>query len=860
MAGVTVLPRQITLIEGNATESSKEYTVVLTSKPTANVNLALSPSSVNAFTTDRQSVIFTPDNWNTAVTVIVSVVDDDIDENTVTGLQRLAVTSSDPVYQALPANSIDISIVVRDDDDRGITVTESVLTGLTVDEEGPTAATYTVVLTSQPTHTVTITPDIGANTDVTVLPAFLEFLPAMWDDAQIVTVTAVDDDSDEDDESLTITHSASSSDRKYSSSESNNPVTIENVAVMIMDNDDAGVEIVSSLTVDEGSTGRIAVKLTSAPSDIVAVALSTTSADFRVTGGATLFSITNWDTVQNVTVTPTDDSDGADEIGGTITVLVTSADTKYGGLHMSTIAVTVRDDDSPSLGIIGGSFGFNDFSEDGGEGSFTVGLSVQPTGGDVTVTITSNRTGVVTVDTDTVTTGDQNTLTFTDMTWSTPQTVTVTAVNDDIDNPLDRRIARLTLTPSGADYEGITPHTIAYRVRDDDTREVVVSDSEITIEEDDSGIYTIVLKSQPTADVTITVHDPDETPSSYVELDVESLIFTPENWATPQDGELSVDRDYVDDATVTETFTHSISGGDYGSVEVADIKVIVGNLDERGVRISDTSFSTISSLSILEGREGVYYILLRSKPSGPLTINIMSSDATIATVDPISFTIDPDVDDWQNEVILTVTAVNNDIDHPADQMVNILHTVGAGANDYAANNVTIRSLEVTVTDNNFANIVLSTETLTIAEGATGRYQVKLMTRPSSGEVVVNITDDHDELRADPAILRFNTSNWDDNQEVRLISDADQKDEDDEEATITHSIGVSSPQEYTDLTALPDVVVSLPDDGDRRGVIYAPSRFTLAEGAMEATPLSCVASPIREPASSPSRFQADRQRM
>ena len=73
--------------------------------------------------------------------------------------------------------------------------------------------------------------------------------------------------------------------------QSSNPVTIDSVTVMIMDNDDAGVEIVSSLTVDEGSTGRIAVKLTSAPSDIVAVTLSTTSADFRVTSGATLFSI-----------------------------------------------------------------------------------------------------------------------------------------------------------------------------------------------------------------------------------------------------------------------------------------------------------------------------------------------------------------------------------------------------------------------------------------------------------------------------------------------------------------------------------------------------------------------------------------
>ena len=60
MAGVTVDPGSLTLIEGHATDSSQEYTVVLTSKPTANVNLALSPSSVNAFTTDRQSCAFHP--------------------------------------------------------------------------------------------------------------------------------------------------------------------------------------------------------------------------------------------------------------------------------------------------------------------------------------------------------------------------------------------------------------------------------------------------------------------------------------------------------------------------------------------------------------------------------------------------------------------------------------------------------------------------------------------------------------------------------------------------------------------------------------------------------------------------------
>ena len=399
-AEVIILPRQITLIEGHATESSKDYTIVLGSEPTHNVEITLASSP--AYDTDRDSVLFTRSNWNMAARVRVSVVDDDIDEaEAITGLQRSSVMSSDPKYQAFGANTLSITIITRDDDTRGVTVTESVPTGLTVDEEGPTAATYTVVLTSQPTDTVTITPDIGTNTDVTFLPPFLEFLPAMWDDAQIVTVTAVDDFIDEDDESLTITHSASSSDRKYSSGETNNPVTIENVAVMIMDNDDAGFDIASSFEVAEGSTGTIAIKLTSAPSAIVAVALTTTSTDFSVPGAPMFFSTTNWDMPQNVTVTPVDDDDGADEIGGTIEFEVTSIDPKYGGFDVPDIAVTVRDDDSPSLGLFQPSL-FSSLSEDGGSGNFRVNLNVQPTGGDVTVTITSNPTGVFTVnDTDT---------------------------------------------------------------------------------------------------------------------------------------------------------------------------------------------------------------------------------------------------------------------------------------------------------------------------------------------------------------------------------------------------------------------------------------------------------------------------
>ena len=84
----------------------------------------------------------------------VTPTNDDVDEGdealTVDGsVTGLAVTSA--------------ALTIEDDDERGVTVTP---TTLTVPEAG--SATYTVVLTSQPTGTVTVTPSVGGNSEVTV--------------------------------------------------------------------------------------------------------------------------------------------------------------------------------------------------------------------------------------------------------------------------------------------------------------------------------------------------------------------------------------------------------------------------------------------------------------------------------------------------------------------------------------------------------------------------------------------------------------------------------------------------------------------------------------------------------------------
>ena len=121
----------------------------------------------------------------------------------------------------------------------GVTVSK---TALTVTEQDTTGGSYTVVLDSEPTATVTVTVAGHAGTDVTRTPGTLTFTTSNWDTVQTVTVTA-GDDTDTTDDSVTLTHSAASTDTGY------NGITIAGVVVTVRDNDTAQV---TGVTVDAG--------------------------------------------------------------------------------------------------------------------------------------------------------------------------------------------------------------------------------------------------------------------------------------------------------------------------------------------------------------------------------------------------------------------------------------------------------------------------------------------------------------------------------------------------------------------------------------------------------------------------------
>lgn len=179
---------------------------------------------------------------------------------------------------------------------------------LTVNEAG-SAATYQVWLSEDPGTNVTVMVSSNSN-DVTVGSASLAFTAGMtgnWEDPQDVTVTAADDANDTD-ETVTLTHTASG----YST---------KDVTVTVKDNDVLGVSITpKTLPIDEGGMASYEVVLTGEPTGTVTIMISGTAGtdvtlkdSMNMTLMSLMFTTSNWDTAQTVTVTAHDDTDSDSE-------------------------------------------------------------------------------------------------------------------------------------------------------------------------------------------------------------------------------------------------------------------------------------------------------------------------------------------------------------------------------------------------------------------------------------------------------------------------------------------------------------------------------------------------------------------
>ncbi len=364
---------------------------------------------------------------------------------------------------------------------------------VTVVEEA--SATYTVELSSQPDGNVTVTVS-GASGEVTfdtdsttpgTQTTALTFTTTTWDDAQTVTVLAAAD-GDTANDSATLTHTASGG--GYGS-------VTGDVEVTVTDNDTPGLVLdPTSLTVAEGGSGTYTVALATQPTASVTVTVAGASGEVTFdtdgdTGGnqnTLTFTTSDWGTAQTVTVSAGQDND-ADDDSATLTHSASGGG--YGSVSGS-VAVTVTDDDTASVVTTEPDATATEGSTTD-EATFTVALNTRPSS-DVTVTVTA-PTGLTLDGPDSATTFTSSEgLTFTSTNWSTAQTVTVRATDDNDDSPIGRELTvTYAVTSSDSGYSGLSGDAATVTVVDNDPTTVTLAGTAGDVVEGGTKTFTITL-------------------------------------------------------------------------------------------------------------------------------------------------------------------------------------------------------------------------------------------------------------------------------------------------------------------------------------------------------------------------------
>ena len=584
----------------------------------------------------------------------------------------------------------------------------------------------------------------------------------------------------------------------------------------------AGVTISeSALTVAEGSSGTYTVKLNTEPSSNVTVTVGGASGDVTVTGSPLTFSTGNWNMAQTVTVNAAEDNDIVND-SATLTHSAASSDTNYGAsLSIGSVGVTVTDNDTPDVTVTPTTLTVTE----GSSNTYTVVLDTEPSS-NVTVTV-GGESGDVSA--------NPKSLTFTTGNYTTAQTVTVSAAEDN-DAEADAAV-NLTHSASGGGYNSVTIDSVQVTVTENDTKGVTLTPTTLSVNEGSSSTYTVVLDTEPSSNVTVTVAGA----SGDVTVSGSPLTFTTQNYGTAQTVTVSAgaDEDTDDDAA---TLTHSASGGGYNSVTIDSVQVTVTDTTPTLQLLTDPSAVsegtpislTVTSDRALTGTLPVRLTLAARSSSGftaadiqgdlgPRNFNAVFGD-TARTTGTVSIATSTDADATEGAEAYRIT-----LSDAAGYAVGTDVTADGVLNDGTAATVSVPA------------------TLTVAEGVSGAKAVVTITTPRAfgASTTFNVsygstssTADTDARgRGNPS--GSNNGDYDNNEVTSVTFSATEKtkaieipirndklDEEDETFTVTIAAAATLPAGFSLGNAT--TVVTITDD-DASPVLAAIEDVTLKQG-------------------------------
>jgi hypothetical protein len=849
----------ITPLEGSA--SGVTYKVALSTPPLGPVTVTIAVAEgASELLLSATSVTLDGTNWSAGVPVTVRVDGDDavVEGTHVYHLAHTAKGTADTRFDSKTASLT----VYAADNDAGVAVVQSLGT-TSVLEDGAGDA-LTLSLGSQPSGNVVVKLRPSDSAQLSLSPFQWQFTPANWYVPVPVAVDAVHDDVAEGTTagSISVTTTGGGA---YGS------VPAQTIPVTILDDDMVGLHffdvagnplsgappVINPAAVagagSEVASASYGVALATRPSATVTVAVSVPSGQASVDKASLLFTTSDWNVAQTVTVTGAADrvDEGADADPILLSVVhdASSTDAAYGALPNQ--AATFRQFDDDTAGYLfghGGTEGVIDatptlaVSEAGTTwDTYTVRLSSKPAS-----TFTMSFAG-----------NDQITVapasyTFGPLDWESAKTVNVTAKEDLVAENGQTAVAQ-SVNATGLLYKAI-PAAVAVNVADNDSPglDITYSGTLSVVEGGGPRTLLVKLKSQPTAVVTVAA-----SAASDLGFDPSTVAFNGTNWMTVQKVNVTATDDAAREFTETVNAVLTPSGdANYGAAAAVTLPFQV--FDNDGVAV------------IEEGPEGTivqehglvddsYTIRLVEAPTKDVSITVTApTGLKVNGAQSVSLDFDAEVTlpagnapgllGLLPDVIGTVDGVLDLVGlGPVDRDQvyetagkhpwNAAYTIQVSADDDSAvtgsrtlsithtlvttdpkyKDASVRPVLAYVLDDDAGILVAQSDgTTAVAEGnpAGDTYTVRLATAPTKG-VAIQVQHDGQVAVADgsPGFdgnLYFDPYFWDVDQTVIVTAVQDKADEANTMVSTIHNVVQTNDPVYGGKAAA-DVAVTVTDD-------------------------------------------------
>ena len=441
----------------------------------------------------------------------------------------------------------------------------------------------------------------------------------------------------------------------------------------------------TGLVTDEtGGFDTFTVVLDSLPLGDVSIALSSDLPSEAAPSPATLtFTTANWNTPQLVTVNGVDDA--VDDANKNYVISVNPAsvlDANYHALATKTVTGSNADNDTVGITVSAPAVSISEASLS--SDTFTIALNSQPLA-DVVIGLASSDLSEGTV--------SNSSITFTPGDWNIAKIITVTALDDAIDDG-DVVFNIITTHASSTDilYNGMAVADASVTNVDDDTAAVVVTplDGLVTSESGSVIRFNLVLQSEPLYDVTIGINESNPTEGK---ASPSSVTFTPANWNVVQVVSVGGVADGMTDGDINYSlFFSDASSADpaYNAYVIADYSLTNTDIDVASIIVTP-----VSGLVTTEaGDSAIFLVSLASVPSANVSLSIVSNDPSEGLVDLA--TLEYTGLTWATKKRIIVTGVD-DLTNDGDQLFTIT-VAPLASGDVVYNSVAPVNVSVTNTD------------------------------------------------------------------------------------------------------------------------------------------------------------------